>query len=316
MLSRVFRLCVVSLVASVLWACPQADGRGKKNPMFLVIGHRGAPRVAAENTIPSLEAAIEQGANAVEIDLCVTMDRAIVLWHDRDPDDAIAVARQSGVEGLLYDPFVPPDGSPHHRPVDQLLFADFVATHGYARDGVRDPAATIAVLEDLALWAAAEPALRAVYVDVKLASGQSELADFLFEAVAAAWAAQPGLRGVRPIFLSPHRDIVMTMIAARDRLRVVHEIAWDFERPGALEGAEELELTHVSTGLTPTRTETDYFDEIEELVEARQKGRIRAVTAWTIDRPLQMSVLLYLGVDGIMTNDPGALFTIWQDSLK
>jgi hypothetical protein len=37
---------------------------------------------------------------------------------------------------------------------------------------------------------------------------------------------------------------------------------------------------------------------------------------WTIDDRMQHGILLYYGVDGIMTNDPATLFAIWQETLK
>ncbi|HJQ84725.1 MAG TPA: glycerophosphodiester phosphodiesterase [Candidatus Binatia bacterium] len=47
------------------------------------IGHRGAPGVAAENTLESLEAAIELGVDAVEIDVARGVRGTAVLSHER-----------------------------------------------------------------------------------------------------------------------------------------------------------------------------------------------------------------------------------------
>ncbi|GFH35428.1 glycerophosphodiester phosphodiesterase [Streptomyces pacificus] len=46
------------------------------------VGHRGDPYVARENTLPSLRAAIERGADAVEVDVRLTGDGVPVLLHD------------------------------------------------------------------------------------------------------------------------------------------------------------------------------------------------------------------------------------------
>lgn len=48
-----------------------------------VIGHRGASAYAPENTLPSFELALLQGADAVEQDLHVTRDGVLVCLHDR-----------------------------------------------------------------------------------------------------------------------------------------------------------------------------------------------------------------------------------------
>jgi len=48
-----------------------------------VIGHRGASAYAPEHTLAAYELAIQQGADAVEQDLHVTRDGALVCLHDR-----------------------------------------------------------------------------------------------------------------------------------------------------------------------------------------------------------------------------------------
>jgi glycerophosphoryl diester phosphodiesterase len=47
-----------------------------------VVGHRGDPYRAGENTLPSIASAIERGADAVEIDVRLTEDGVPVLLHD------------------------------------------------------------------------------------------------------------------------------------------------------------------------------------------------------------------------------------------
>lgn len=48
----------------------------------VVVGHRGFPRRELENTLPSIEAAINSGADVVEVDVQVTADGVPVLSHD------------------------------------------------------------------------------------------------------------------------------------------------------------------------------------------------------------------------------------------
>ncbi|MGW3625595.1 glycerophosphodiester phosphodiesterase [Streptomyces sp. NPDC000880] len=47
-----------------------------------VVGHRGDPYRVRENTLPSLRSAIEQGADAVEVDVRLTHDGVPMLLHD------------------------------------------------------------------------------------------------------------------------------------------------------------------------------------------------------------------------------------------
>jgi glycerophosphoryl diester phosphodiesterase len=52
----------------------------------VAVAHRGANRVAPENTLPAYEAAIALGCDYVEIDVRATRDGALVLVHDRTVD--------------------------------------------------------------------------------------------------------------------------------------------------------------------------------------------------------------------------------------
>jgi len=47
-----------------------------------VHGHRGARAMRPENTIPAFEYAVEQGVDAIEMDLAVTKDDVLVVSHD------------------------------------------------------------------------------------------------------------------------------------------------------------------------------------------------------------------------------------------
>ncbi|MGW6916723.1 glycerophosphodiester phosphodiesterase [Kitasatospora sp. NPDC054939] len=52
----------------------------------VVIGHRGAPRQAPENTLASFEAALREGADWLETDVRTTRDGVPVLMHDDTVD--------------------------------------------------------------------------------------------------------------------------------------------------------------------------------------------------------------------------------------
>src|ERR1043166_1131670 len=80
-------------VALAFWAvgilaCGQARPPGRQQTPgrdFLIIGHRGAPHQACENTLESFEEALQLGANALELDVSMTSDQHVVLWHDWVP---------------------------------------------------------------------------------------------------------------------------------------------------------------------------------------------------------------------------------------
>jgi glycerophosphoryl diester phosphodiesterase len=49
---------------------------------ILVHGHRGARAMRPENTLPAFQYAIQQGVDALELDMAVTKDNVIVVSHD------------------------------------------------------------------------------------------------------------------------------------------------------------------------------------------------------------------------------------------
>jgi len=57
-------------------AGPWAGGR------LDIEGHRGARGLVPENTVPSFRAAVEAGVTGVELDVQLTADGEVVVWHD------------------------------------------------------------------------------------------------------------------------------------------------------------------------------------------------------------------------------------------
>lgn len=314
---RIGSLTLIVAASTTVGGCDPV-GLGRSNPDFLVVGHHGAPNLAAENTVRSFEASIAVGANAMEIDVCVTEDDVIVAFHDRDPDSAVALARQGGGEGYQWLPFVPALSSPWRRPVSQLTLEELRDHYGYRRaDGSRDFSATIPTLAEVLDWACAEPRLRAVYLDLKFSSGEIAAGPQLVREVWDAWQADPALQEVTFYLLTIQRDVVDVLAAEREKLGAdALRVVWDFEQPGALSATIRAGLRDVSTGLTPSFTWSGYKREIASIVEAREDGRIDSVLAWTFDREMQLAELLYYSVDGVITNDPATLRRMWEDTLQ
>ncbi len=48
----------------------------------LILGHRGSPKSSSENTLESFHVAIEEGADGVELDVHLTKDGKLVVFHD------------------------------------------------------------------------------------------------------------------------------------------------------------------------------------------------------------------------------------------
>lgn len=309
-------LFVFCVVASALGCAP--DGLGEANPNFLVIAHRGAPKVTAENTIRSFDVAVALGGNSIETDVCITKDGHFVLWHDRDPDEVVAGIRQLGQEGLAYSPRVPPIGSPFRRPVEQLTLAELRANYGYNDlEGRQDPTAPIALFEEMLDWAAGESTMKAIYIDIKLAPSQESAARTLVESLGERIAAEAVLAEKQYFLLTIHPSLATELERARretdgSAMRTVI----DYEKPGALAATVGAGLRDVSTGITPLVTWSAFRSEVADIVAARERGEIDSVTVWTFDDPERLAELLYYSVDGVMTNEVALLHRMWQQTVE
>jgi len=181
---------------------------------FLVVGHRGACASAVENTLESCERAVAiEGADAVEIDLCVTQDEQVVVWHDWDPDGLVAVARQAEAEPfVLCRPVVPPAGHPLRRPVCDLTLAELRAHYGYAVVGqAQTVPAYLPVLEEVVRWAWTKPQLKAVFLDCKVPAARKELITVVATTLRREVEREPV--EARFVFLTPYPEVFAVMQA-------------------------------------------------------------------------------------------------------
>ena len=54
------------------------------NKNFTVFGHRGVPKLALENTMDSFKKAIELKYHGIELDVVITQDNVLIVYHDLD----------------------------------------------------------------------------------------------------------------------------------------------------------------------------------------------------------------------------------------
>jgi len=78
-------LCGIALLAM---AFTLKTPPAKPYPKFIKVGHRGTRGLMPENTIPSMTKAIQLGADMVEMDIHITRDGKIVVYHDESFDPA------------------------------------------------------------------------------------------------------------------------------------------------------------------------------------------------------------------------------------
>jgi glycerophosphoryl diester phosphodiesterase len=110
---------------------------------FDVQGHRGARGLAPENTLLAFERALQLGVNTLELDIGVTQDGAVVVYHDRalnpdttrDASGAFLSERGPAVSSLTYAQLLQYDVGKLRR--DSTYGKPFVRQE--AQDGLRVP---------------------------------------------------------------------------------------------------------------------------------------------------------------------------------
>jgi glycerophosphoryl diester phosphodiesterase len=299
--------------------CPGVTPHAAEVRQFVIMGHRGAAGLAPENTIQSMRAAMDEGANAVEVDLSMTKDGKVVLWHDWSPDDLVSLARQAGREPhVAYRPAVPDVGDDMRRPIHELTLAEFRAHYGYvSKETGKRAQAPIPTVAEFAHWAAREPRLTHVLFDVKIPEDQAPLTEALVEQTASAVRGEGGK--FVTVYSSPIEDVWELL----SRKIKGDTVAFDVD-PGVVaydtndcDDASSEFATKRGGGYATTVRPSSYGNEdwksLKSLLacdlEARDRagGGVKKVFAATINDHEMMECLVDMGVDGVLTDDPREL---------
>lgn len=157
--------------------CPYRKVNIERDHLFLVCGHRGSPVNEPENTIPSFERALCEGANSLETDLCVTKDKEVILWHDWNPDELVALIREGGFEPeVAYKPDFPAPFSGYRNKTSELTLQDFRNHFNYIKKGESEPVgAHIPTFEEFIQWLADKDKIKYVFLDLKVPASEKEL---------------------------------------------------------------------------------------------------------------------------------------------
>jgi glycerophosphoryl diester phosphodiesterase len=249
-----------------------------------VHGHRGARAVLPENTIPAFTYAIDQGVDAIEMDVAVTKDDVLVISHDpvlnpeicRNPGGSQVIRELTFAQLRLWDcgSLVNPR-FPNQKPV---------------------PGTPIPALEEV--FALATRGNFLFNIEAKLFPDHPELTPTP-EHFAELLLAVIDRHDLRPRVIVQSFDfriLNMTTLAPDIRLSalVEDENLGDFV---SVARSARAQIIAPEKGLvTPTK-----------VVAAHQAGL--QVIPWTANTPKEWDPLLAAGIDAIITDDPAALVT-------
>ncbi len=157
--------------------CPYRKSNIDKDHLFLTCGHRGSPVNEPENTIPSLERALREGANSLEVDICVTKDKEVILWHDWNPDELVAIIREKGFEPeVAYKPDFPAPFSGFRNKISELTLQEFRKHFNYTKKGESKPVgAHIPTFAEFIQWLSDKEKVKYVFLDMKVPEDEKEL---------------------------------------------------------------------------------------------------------------------------------------------
>ena len=241
----------------------------------LVIGHRGAPAEAPENTLAAFRRAAELGVDGFELDVRVSADGVPVVIHDPTLDRT--TDRSGAVAACPFEVLRQADAGARFTP-------DGGRTFPWRGRGVVIP--TLDEVLD------AFPAMP-MFVELKLPEAQPAVHGALLRhgatarcvvsaiphAALAAFRQPPFLRGA----------------SRRDILRL-----WLGSKVGFASAARDCRCFAVPIRRRNLLVTTDGF-----LAAARRLGR--PVHVWTVDDPAVALGLWARGVSGILTNTPGTM---------
>lgn len=234
-------------------------------PNPAIIAHRGASAYAPENTLAAFKLALQQGADAIELDAKLTADGQVVVIHDQTVDRT----------------------TPHHGRVRDYRFNDLRKMDAGSHFDIAFKGEPIPSLEEVF-----KAVGQLTFINVEL-TNYASVTDRLPEQVADL--VRQYKLGHRVLF-SSFNPIALARIRRLTPEAPIGLLAMP-KRKGALA------RSWVGRLLKYNSLHPEASDAQPALVNGvhRRGGR---VFVWTINTPAEMSRTFGIGVDGIFTDDP------------
>ncbi len=264
-----------------------------------IYAHRGGAGLAPENSLPAFAAALAIGVDVVDMDVVVSKDDIIVVYHDLILNPAYTSDKHGNFVTKLL-------------PIRELNFTDLEAYHvgnlntgfSYAKlypEQLSIPNTVIPSLEQ-AIEYIKELAPSSVRLQIELKRN----------------ALKPAL-SVDPITYANLINDIIVKHSMQNRVEI-HSFDWDI-----LHELVKLNPKMITTFISSSRDTgqrtidlqkicdlggqgwcPDFLDLTQEKVNDAQKLGLRVVP-WTVDKPKDMVRMIEYHVDGIITNRPDIL---------
>ena len=324
----------------VMAKCPTRMGSLFPPDHFSVIARRGSVTKFPENTLPAFQEALNvDGANSLQADLSLTLDRKVVLWHDWDPNSPKALVRQEKGEAIeKFKPFVPSvRESIWRKKVSDLTLTEFTDHYGY-EDKTNHVKADVKIptLQEFFEWAVQQDKLKLVLLKLKVPADESRLAPVMLEEIRRVLGDIDPAPRFQLVLLTPHLEILNRVRNQFDDFLFSYDreippvgitnyyrfttvpSAMDFKNRVASIGSPI--DTSLSDHLTPDPWLVYKFIltldfRIRDNYKKSTSNYIKIIS-WTFNDEKKMRCLINLGVDGIVTDKPKMLRRIALDMGK
>ena len=317
---------IISWGKEILKFCPRIRRKKLVERPFLIIGHRGSPTVEVENTIPSFEKALNENANALEMDICLTKDKIPVIYHDWDPGSMVSIFRQKGFEPYMkYKPIPPVDK--YFKPINQLTLKEIREQYHFTLkengDGEK-VSAVIPTLEEFFVWSAGKENLKYVFLDIKVPSDEAALVSIIVEKV------QEFKSKYQTKFEIVHETAEQEVLAVMKKLYPQNNYLLDTDVPpgiilnpkkhsavtAALEKKNQFALmmrprqVTIGSWTTYRRVMKSDIKIIIKMIKQSLDSTVNYLVCATISDKHEMKCLVKMGINGIMTDYPALLRTV------
>ncbi len=255
----------------------------KKTHKISIHGHRGSRGTHPENTIPAFEAAVQAGCDYFELDVHLTKDNVVVVFHDFELSRLCADAQGKRFAGPV--------------PIRQLTMAEISTYHcgNFSQPNFPKqkliPGTKIPTLEDVLEWVTKTSATIGINIEIKL-SKEDPLApnaeDF----------AKRVLTLIERFNVLP-RTLVQSFdfrpLECLKRLRPDLFLSYLFER--------ELDFADIASD-RGAGVAAPFFGLITPEAVRFCHSRGIQVLPWTVNEKADWKSMIAMGVDGIITDYP------------
>ena len=275
-----FGLSILGLGAGE--SLPKAEVLMQRSLRPLVIAHRGYSAAAPENTLPAFQLAMEAEADLVELDYYHSKDQVLTVVHDGTLDRTTDAVRRWGT------------GT---NRVSQTLFAKMHELDASSWRGSNQPPATIpSLMEALDLI-------------------QSRSVTLIERKAGPAEACVRLIRERREVNQVVVQSFDWQYLEEYHRLEPSQILGalgpWKSYRGALLSDAEQvLSVRWIDEARRVGARVVVWNQKVEASAVAAAHERGMKVWVYTIDDPADMTRLLDLGIDGLITNNPGRAWRV------